>query len=244
MIDLKRLRVAPEEFKAAAARRDAGLVSQLDDILRLDSHRRALVRQVEALKADRNHASEEVARLKRQGADTTELLARLKELSRTIKDQDQELREADRGLKERLLRIPNPPLESVPEGDASANQELRSWGERPCFTFEPKPHWELGEALGALDLARGAKVTGSGFPFYTGQGSRLVRSLINFMLDMHTQEHGYREMWPPALINEDSARGTGQLPDLENIMYVTEDGLYLAPTAEVPVTNFHRDEIL
>ena len=244
MIDLKRLRDAPEEFKAALARRDAGLISQLDDILGLDSHRRALVRQVEALKADRNHASEEVARLKRQGADTTELLTRLKDLSKTIKDQDQELREADRGLKERLLGIPNPPLESVPEGDASANQELRSWGELPRFTFEPKPHWELGETLGILDLARGAKVTGSGFPFYIGYGSKLVRSLINFMLDLHTQEHGYREMWPPALINEDSAWGTGQLPDLENNMYVTEDGLYLAPTAEVSVTNFHRDEIL
>ena len=168
MIDLKRLRDAPEEFKAAAARRDAGLVSQLDDILKLDLHRRALVRQVEALKADRNHASEEVAHLKRQRADTTELLARLKDLSKTIKNQDQELREADRSLKERLLGIPNPPLESVPEGDASANQELRSWGELPRFTFEPKPHWELGETLGILDLARGAKVTGSGFPFYIG----------------------------------------------------------------------------
>ncbi len=244
MIDIKRLREAPDAFKASAARRDPELVSQLDAILELDVRRRGILQQVEVLKAERNQASEEVARLKKDKEDASDLLSRLKSLSATIKEQDRQLREVEGTLRDQTLRIPNVPLDSVPDGDASANKELRCWGERPDFPFKPKPHWELGEGLGALDLARGAKVTGSGFPVYTGQGSKLVRSLINFMLDMHTQEHGYREVWPPALVNEDSARGTGQLPDLEQNMYVTEDGLYLAPTAEVPVTNFHRDEIL
>ncbi len=244
MIDLKRLRDAPDTFKTAAARRDPELIPLLDAILGHDARRREILQQVEVLRADRNQASEEVARLKKDKQDATELLARLKTLSATIKEQDRELREIEATLRDSILRIPNLPLDSVPDGGALANQELRTWGERPQFSFEPKPHWELGEELGVLDLARGAKVAGSGFPVYTGQGSKLVRSLINFMLDLHTTEHGYREAWPPALINEDSARGTGQLPDLEQNMYVTEDGLYLTPTAEVPVTNFHRDEIL
>lgn len=244
MIDIKRLRDEPDEFKAAAARRDPDLVPQLDTILEIEARRREAVQRVEALKAERNKASEAVARLKKEKRDATELLAQLKTLSATIKEGDQALRTLEGDLAERLLRIPNPPLDGVPQGDASANQELRCWGDRPDFGFEPKPHWELGEHLGVLDLPRGAKVAGSGFPLYTGRGSKLVRSLINFMLDLHTTEHGYREIWPPALVNEASALGTGQLPDLEQNMYVTEDGLYLAPTAEVPVTNMHRDEIL
>ena len=244
MIDLKRLRDAPDEFKAAAARRDANLIPQLDAILELDEQRRALLQQVERLKAERNTASEDVARLKKSGEDASDLLARLKSLSTEIKEQDRQVRQVDGDLRDHLLRIPNVPLPSVPEGDATANEEARSWGRLPTFSFEPKPHWEIGEALGILDLARGAKVAGSGFPLYMGQGSRLVRGLINFMLDIHTDEHGYREVWPPALVNEESARGTGQLPDLENNMYVTEDGLFLIPTAEIPVTNIHRDEIL
>ncbi len=243
MINIKRLRDSPDEFKAAAARRDRDLISQLDAILALDAQRRALVQKVEALKADRNQASEEVARRKKAGKDAAELLTPLKNLSGEIKQEDQELRETEGDLKQKMLQIPNVPLEDVPEGDVTANQELRTWGDRPSFSFDPKPHWELGEQLGVLDLPRGAKVAGSGFPVYTGYGSKLIRSLINFMLDIHTTEHGYREVWPPALVNESSALGTGQLPDLENNMYVTTDGLYLVPTAEVPVTNFHRDEI-
>ena len=244
MINIKRLRDSPDEFKAAAARRDRDLISQLDTILALDAQRRALVQKVEALKTDRNQASEEVARRKKAGKDAAELLTPLKKLSGEIKQEDQELRETEADLKQKMLQIPNVPLEDVPEGDVTANQELRTWGDRPSFSFDPKPHWELGEQLGVLDLARGAKVAGSGFPVYTGHGSKLIRSLINFMLDIHTTEHGYREVWPPALVNEASALGTGQLPDLENDMYVTSDGLYLVPTAEVSVTNFHRDEIL
>ncbi len=244
MIDIKRLRDSPNEFKAAAARRDRDLISRLDAILELDVQRRALLQTVEALKADRNQASEEVARRKKAGTDAAELLTRLKKLSGEIKQEDQELRETEGSLKQKMLQIPNVPLDDVPEGDPTANRELRTWGDRPSFSFDPKPHWELGEELGVLDLARGAKVAGSGFPVYTGHGSKLIRSLINFMLDIHTTEHGYKEMWPPALVNESSALGTGQLPDLKHDMYVTTYGLYLVPTAEVSVTNFHRDEIL
>ncbi|MCZ6916664.1 MAG: serine--tRNA ligase [Gemmatimonadetes bacterium] len=244
MIDLKQLRDAPEEFKAAAARRDAGLVPALDAILELDERRRQALKRVESLKAEQNKASTEVAQLKQSGADVSEFIGRLKVLSDTIRKLDQELRDVERQLRDRLLKIPNVPLAGVPEGDASANLELRTWGTPPVFAFAPKPHWELGETLGVLDLARGAKVAGSGFPVYTGMGARLVRGLINFMMDLHAEQHGYHEIWPPALVNEASALGTGQLPDLENNMYVTEDGLYLVPTAEVPVTNLHRDEIL
>lgn len=244
MIDLKQLRDAPEEFKAAAGRRDAGLVPALDAILELDERRRQALKRVESLKAEQNKASTEVAKLKQSGADASEFIGRLKVLSDTIRKLDQELRDVERQLRDRLLKIPNVPLAGVPEGDASANLELRTWGTPPVFAFAPKPHWELGETLGVLDLARGAKVAGSGFPVYTGMGARLVRGLINFMMDLHAEQHGYHEIWPPALVNEASALGTGQLPDLENNMYVTEDGLYLVPTAEVPVTNLHRDEIL
>ncbi len=244
MIDIKQLRDSPNEFKAAAARRDRDLIPRLDAILEIDVQRRALVQKVEALKADRNQSSEEVARHKKAGTDAAELLTRLKKLSGEIKQEGQELRKTEDNLKQKMLQIPNVPLDDVPEGDLTANQEVRTWGDRPSFSFDAKPHWELGEELGVLDLARGAKVAGSGFPVYRGHGSKLIRSLINFMLDIHTTEHGYTEVWPPALVNERSARGTGQLPDLENNMYVTTDGLYLVPTAEVPVTNFHRDEIL
>lgn len=244
MIDLKKLRDAPDEFKASAARRDPDLVSRLDAILELDRQRRAVLREVEALKASRNKASFEVAQRKKAGDDASDLLAELKTASAKIKDHDQRLHDIEQELTHQQLRIPNPPLASVPTGDASANQEIRTWGEPRTFSFEPKPHWDIGQSLGILDLAGGAKVAGKGFPVYVGLGSKLVRGLINFMLDLHTNEHGYVEVWPPALINEASARGTGQLPDLANDMYVTEDGLFLTPTAEVPVTNLHRDDTL
>ena len=244
MIDLKQLRDAPGEFKAAAARRDADLVASLDAILDLDERRRQALQRVESLKAEQNKASAEVGRLKKSGTDATELLGRLKGMSGTIKELGQELRDVEDRLREGLLKIPNVPLAGVPEGNATANQELHTWGTPPAFAFAPKPHWELGETLGILDLARGAKVAGSGFPVYTGLGARLARGLISFMMDLHADQHGYREIWPPALVNEASALATGQLPDLENNMYVTEDGLFLVPTAEVPVTNLHRDEIL
>ena len=244
MINLKQLREAPEETKSVLAQRDAQLPIRLDAILGLDEQRRGILGQVEALKAERNTASEEVARLKKAKSDASELLARLKKLSDEIKGFDQSLRDIENELQEAMLRIPNLPLDGVPVGDARANTVLDTWGAKPSFNFEPKPHWEIAERLGLIDLARGAKVSGSGFPVYTGAGARLVRALINFMLDLHAREHDYTEVWPPALINSASALGTGQLPDLDSQMYLTGDELYLVPTAEVPVTNLHRDETL
>ncbi len=185
-----------------------------------------------------------MAHLKREKADASELISQLKTLSDTIKDRDAQVRAVDDELEAQLLMLPNLPLPELPEGDASANETLRSWGEPPQFAFAPKPHWEVGEALGILDLARGARIAGSGFPLFTGQGARLVRALVSFMVDLHTAEHDYVEVAPPYLVSRDAAQGTGQIPDLENVMYVTEDGLYLIPTAEVPVTNLHQGEIL
>ena len=185
-----------------------------------------------------------MARRKRAKEDVGAALNGLKALSDRIKALDDQERAADTRLQERLSQVPNLPLPDVPDGDAAANRVVRTWGEPPALAFTPQPHWEIGQTLEILDLPRGAKLTGSGFPVFTGLGARLVRALVNFMLDLHTREHGYQEVAPPLLVNRESARGTGQLPDLEQNMYVTEDGLYLIPTAEVPVTNLHRDEIL
>ena len=244
MLDLRRLRDAPEEVRAGLERRSARFGPILDVLLQLDENRRALLQQTEALKAERNRASEEVARRKKDREDAATLIADLKRVSDAIKLLDDEVRAVELELEDHLLRIPNVPLDDVPEGDERANVVVRSWGDPPTLAFEPKPHWELGEALGILDLPRGAKLSGSGFPVFTAAGARLVRSLVNFMIDLHTAEHGYVEIAPPYLVSADTARGTGQLPTLAEDMYVTADGLYLIPTAEVPVTNLHAGEIL
>jgi seryl-tRNA synthetase len=244
VIDLRLVREFPERVRAALARRGPGFDGAVDVVLQLDDNRRRLLKQTEKLKADRNKASEEVARLKRAGEDGKELIAELKGVSDAIKELDQEVREIETELEEQLLRLPNLPLDDVPQGDASANEVVRTWGEVPKFTFQPGPHWEIGERLGLLDLARGARVSGSGFPLFTGDGAKLVRALISLMLDLHTEEHDYLEVAPPYLVTPETARGTGQLPTLADDMYVTGDGLYLIPTAELPVTNLHRDEVL
>lgn len=244
MIDIRILRESSDQVRAALARRGADYSAVLDTIARADVERRAVLQRVEKLKAERNRASEEVARLKREKADASELISELKGLSETIKALDDDVRRITRGLEQELLQLPNLPLAGLPEGDATANAVQRMWGEKPDLAFTPRPHWEVGEALGLLDLPRGAKVSGSGFPLFWAHGARLVRALVTFMLDLHIQEHGYTEVAPPYLANRDSAQGTGQLPDLQNDMYVTEDGFYLIPTAEVPITNLHRDEIL
>jgi seryl-tRNA synthetase len=244
VIDIRWLREATEEARAALTRRGPAADGLIQQALDQDARRRELIKRVEGLKARRNTASEEVADLKRRRADASELIAELKTVSDAIKELDRELRAVEEGLEQALLRIPNRPLDDVPDGGAAANQVVRSWGEPPSLGFQPRPHWELGEALGILDLARGSKIAGSGFPLFTGFGARLARALINFMLDLHTREHGYVEVSPPLLVTAATAQGTGQLPDLERNMYVTEDGLYLIPTAEVPVTNLDRDEIL
>jgi seryl-tRNA synthetase len=244
VIDIRLLRESPDQVRTAIGRRGGQHLPLLEQILGLDRKRRDVLQRAEKLKSERNTASEEVARRKRAKEDAGPAMTGLKELSEQIKRLDDEEGELQNQLEELTLRVPNLPLPELPNGDATANKVVRTWGDVPQLPFTPKPHWELGEALGLLDLPRGAKITGSGFPVFTGIGARLVRALINFMLDVHTREHGYREIAPPFLVNRDSARGTGQLPDLESNMYVTEDGLYLVPTAEVPVTNLHRDEIL
>jgi len=245
VIDIKQLREAPDRVRQALGRRRrADLDKRLDDILRDDQDWRRLVQHTEKLKADLNKASAEVARLKRAKEDAGPAMTGLKDLSDSIKAGDAELREYEARIQDQLLQIPNVPLPDVPDGDAASNKIVGEWGKPTKLSFNAKPHWELGASLGILDLERGAKVSGSGFPMFIGSGAKLVRALITFMLDIHTTEHGYVEIAPPLLVNRASAQGTGQLPDLENNMYVTEDGLYLVPTAEVPVTNVHRDEVL
>ncbi|MBA3317055.1 MAG: serine--tRNA ligase [Gemmatimonadales bacterium] len=246
MIDLKRLRHDPEGSRASLLRRrDPALAAAVDALLALDRERREILVQVEGLKADRNAASEEVARLKREKQPADDLMARLRQSGDEVKTLDGRLRDVESELERRALTLPNFPADSTPDGDASANRLVRSWGEPPTFDFEPRPHWELAAALGILDLPAGAKLAGSGFPVYRGVGARLVRALAGFMLDLHTADHGYLEIAPPYLVNRATLTGTGQLPKFEEDLYgVAADDLFLIPTAEVPVTNLHRDEIL
>ncbi len=222
--------------------------SLVDAALELDGLRRELLGEVDGLRAERKQVSAQVGAAIKSGGDPTELKARSVEIGARIDAGEQRLQGVDAELEELLLRIPNPPDLDVPVGPPEATQTVRSWGEpiaHDAGGWERRPHWELGERLGVLDLPAGAKVTGSGFPVYRGAGARLQRTLINLFMDIHSSEHGMTEIWPPAVINADSARGTGQIPDKEDQMYVvTRDELYLNPTAEVAVTNLHRDEII
>ncbi len=244
MLDLKFIRENPDLVKRAIGLK--GERDNIDGILKLDERRRELIKKGDALKARRNDVTEEIANLKKQGKDATELIEEMRKVSDEIKTIDSELREIENRLENLLLWVPNIPHESVPIGkDASENVVVRTWGEIQEFDFEIKDHLTLGKKLGIIDFERGAKLTGSGFPLYIGKGATLERALINFMLDLHIQKHGYVEVFPPFLVNEASMRGTGQIPKLkEDMYYCPEDDLYLIPTAEVPVTNIHRDEIL
>jgi seryl-tRNA synthetase len=246
VIDIKRLRQDPAGTRASLLRRgDESLGPAIDALLDLDRRRRDLLVRAEALKAERNAASDEVARLKRAKQPADDLMERLKSSGEEVKVLDLELRELESTLDQHALAIPNLPVPEVPDGDASANRVLRAWGAPPELGFSPKPHWELGEALGLLDLPGGVRITGSGFPLLTGWGARLVRALAGFMLDLHTREHGYLEVAPPYLVNRATLTGTGQLPKFaEEVYAVPADDLFLIPTAEVPVTNIHRDDIL
>jgi seryl-tRNA synthetase len=224
---------------------DPSLLPVVDQIIDADRRRRNLLGRVETLKAERNQASEEVARLKREKQPAEELMARLKASGDEVKTLDAELREIDTELDGLVLGIPNLPLPTVPDGDGSGNRELRRWGDVRTFPYMPQTHWELGANLGLIDLPRGAKITGSGFPVFTGDGARLVRALSNFMLDLHTRGHGYTEVAVPFMVNRATMTGTGQLPKFEEELYrLPDDDLFLIPTSEVPVTNLHRDEIL
>jgi seryl-tRNA synthetase len=245
VIDVKLLRQDPAGVSAALLRRDASLTGVLDEVLALDQGWRALITETEHLKAERNTATEAVAKLKRAKEPADELLASLKASSERVKALDAEIRALEEQLEQALLRIPNIPHRDTPTGPAEANRVVREWGTPPSFDFSPEPHWELGQKLGILDLARGAKLSGSGFPVFMGAGARLVRALANFMLDLHTAEHRYVEVAPPFLVNRTALTGTGQLPKFEDDLYgLPRDDLFLIPTAEVPVTNLHRDEIL
>ncbi|MBO8141812.1 MAG: serine--tRNA ligase [Firmicutes bacterium] len=244
MLDIKLIRSNPDLVREAMRRR--GETVPLDELLALDERRRALLSEAEQLKARRNRASEEVARAKRAGEDAGHLIQEMRAVGDRIQALDDEVREVDRRLNELLLAIPNIPHESVPYGESEAdNVEVRRWGEPRRFGFDPKPHWDVAARLGILDFERAAKVAGARFAVYRGAGARLERALINFMIDVHTQEHGYTEILPPFLANAAAMTGTGQLPKFAEDMFRCEGtDLYLIPTAEVPVTNLHRDEIL
>jgi seryl-tRNA synthetase len=246
VIDLKRLRQDPAGSRAALMRRgDASVSTTIDAIVELDRRRRDVLVRVEGIKAERNAASDEVARRKRAREPATDLMERLKASGEEVKVLDQRLREIETELDALALTLPNFPDERVPDGDSSANRLVRSWGTPVTMDFVPKPHWELGASLGLFDLPAGVKVTGSGFPLFTGMGARLGRALASFMIDLHTREHGYLEIAPPYLVNRATLTGTGQLPKFAEEVYVCEaDDLFLIPTAEVPVTNIHRDTII
>lgn len=216
----------------------------IDDGEALDKARRSAIQQVEEKKAERNRVSQEVGKRKKAGEDASELQASARALGEEIAALEAGLATTQAKLDELLLGIPNLPLPDVPAGDESANAVLRSWGEpRPAESV--RPHWDVGERLGLFDLPRGAKISGSGFIVYRGKGARLVRALMNMMLDLHTGTFGYDETWVPALVNRDTMTGTGQLPKFEDDMYALKDeDMFLIPTAEVPVTNLFRDEIL
>lgn len=246
MIDIKLLRQDADKVRSALARRlDPALDATVERLAELDRRRRDALVRTEALKARRNAATEEVARRKKAKEPAEDLLAELKQSSDEVKQLDAEVRTIEGDLDALLLTVPNLPHADVPDGDATANRVVKQVGEVPRFPWTPKPHWELGQALGLFDLPRGAKITGSGFPLFTGAGARLVRALKNFMLDLHTREHGYTEIAPPLLVNRTSMTGTGQLPKFEEELYFANaDDLFLLPTAEVPVTNIYRDDIL
>jgi seryl-tRNA synthetase len=245
VIDLKLLRASPAQVRSALARRgDASLTKLLDEMEALDMRRRALAGELDQRKAERNEAARADARvMKEKGALPPDVVAQRKQLGDRISALEAELRDVEAVLDAKALYVPNLPLPDVPDGDESHNQVVRTWGDpRPKGGL---PHWELGQQLGILDLARGAKLAGSGFPVFVGAGSKLVRALINFMLDLHTRDHGYVEVEPPFVVRREMMVGTGNLPKFEEDAYRIEpDDLFLVPTAEVPVTNLHRDEML
>jgi seryl-tRNA synthetase len=244
MLDIKTIREREADVRAALQfkRSDANL----DAILALDKERRGLLTEVEALKNQRNVESKKLGEIKRAGGDISAQQVTMRELGDRITEMDKRATETDSQLQDLLLRVPNIPHQSAPDGtDASANVAVRQHGTPKTFDFKPKTHVELGESLGILDFERATRLTGAGFPLYVGLGARLERALIQFMLDLHTREHGYTEVSTPFVVNSASMTGTGQLPKMAEDMYhVTADDLWLIPTAEVPITNIYREEII
>jgi seryl-tRNA synthetase len=244
MLDIKLVRSQPELVREAMAKRNADV--PLDQFLKIDEERRKKLVKVEQLKSRRNSVSKEVGRLKAQGQDAAALIKEMQEEGERIADLDQEVRSQEEQLQRILLVIPNIPHQSVPVGkDETQNQLVRTWGEPRQFAFEPKTHDELGTALGIMDFERAAKISGARFVVMKSWGARLERAVTNFMLDLHTRVHGYTEIFPPFLVNRAAMLGTGQLPKFEEDMFSCTPGeFFLIPTAEVPVTNLHREEIL
>jgi seryl-tRNA synthetase len=243
MLDLKFIRENAEAVQRGADAK--GMTIDIPTILSLDEQRRKLIQEGETLKAKRNEVSAQIGKAKKSGGDASEAIAEMESVKNRIQTIDGDLRTAETKLNELLLTIPNVPHPSVPIGRTPEdNKEVFRWGELPVVDFPLKPHWEITDRLGIIDFTRGAKVTGAGFPFYVGRGATLERALINFFIDQAILR-GYKELQPPIVVNEDSARGTGQIPDKEDLMYIVDrDQFYMIPTAEVPVTNFHRDEML
>ena len=244
MLDAKLLREQMDRVKERIGSRGATI--DWEELTAVDRRRREILVETEKLKEKKNRLSGEIGKLKKSGGDTSALMAENKGLSEAIRKQEEPLRQIEKRFEDLMLVIPNLPHESVPKGsDARDNPEVRRWGDPPKFDFKPKNHWEIGEELGILDFARAAKIAGARFVLYQGQGAHLERALINFMLDLHTEQRGYKETIPPFLVNRDSMIGTAQLPKFEaDLFRIPDPELFLVPTAEVPLTNIHRGEIL
>ncbi len=245
MLDIKIIRSNPDMVKAAMRRRNMDMDAVIDQLLSIDDKRRELMGQTEKMKAEQNAASKEIPRIKKEGGDIAPIMERMKELAAQVKELGGEQTVLEEKQRDLLLRIPNIPHESVPQGkDDSENVDMRHWGEPTKFDYDPKAHWDIGADLGILDPETAAKVTGARFHFYKGLGARLERAVINFYLNTHI-EHGYTEVFPPFMVNRASMTGTGQLPKFEEDAFrLANMDYFLIPTAEVPVTNMHRDEIL
>ncbi len=244
MLDLKLIRGETEKVKAALGRRKENV--DIDAIIAADDKRRALLVEVEGLKAKQNEVTKKIPAMKKAGEDTTAVFAEMKEISEKIKSLDSEVREVEDELNRMMLTIPNIPHDSVPDGDTDEdNIEIRKFGEPKNFGFEPKAHWDLGKDLGVLDPDTAAKITGARFTVYKDIGARLERAVINYYLDTHTEKHGYTEVFPPFMVHRNSMVGTGQLPKFEEDAFkVAGTEYFLVPTAEVPVTNMYREQIL
>ncbi len=244
MLDMRLLKDNPDYVREACRLKFVEV--DVDRAAALDARRREILLEKEELQNRRNSVSKEIAAAKKSGADTAAIQEEMKKVGERVNALESEERGVMTELSALMLAIPNHPSDTSPVGDESANEEVASWGEKPAFAFAPKPHWELCEALGMIDLKRGVKISGPGFILYRGLGAKLERALYNFFLDFHTSRHGYTEFFPPFLVNRDSMVGTGQIPKMEEDMYHCdkEDDLFLIPTAEVPITNIHRDEIL
>lgn len=244
MLDIQKIRDNPEQVQKAVNNKKCAV--DISNIINLDSRRRDIIKEAENLKNVRNMRSQEISALKKQKKDAQALIDEMKQVSDKIKSLDIELDNTEKEIHQFMSRIPNMVHSSVPHGESEKdNVVVYEWGKAAEFNFKPKDHMEIGSALDIIDFPRGAKVSGAGFPVLKGQGALLDRALINFFLDTHTRKHGYTEIFPPFLVNRDSAFGTGQLPKSEEQMYyVNEDDLFCIPTAEVPVTNLHRDEML